>query len=173
MFRQKSHNNFSGKFGKIRAKILRIPNNLLTPTPMPLRKPVFTVIYHDYLLENVTYVCSHTCTDICLGNWLKIKYCACVLDGFWSGQWVVVWSYTALTFTFCFYLYLNDDVRSRFMYTEACWTFVSFSTCLFACLFALGSWNGLARRGYCVMLSRSWRGLHARKCFKTQFGMDF
>jgi len=31
---QKSHNNFSGKFGKIRAKILRTPKNLLAPTPM-------------------------------------------------------------------------------------------------------------------------------------------
>jgi len=32
--RQKSHNNFSDKFGEIRAKMVRIPKNLLAPTPM-------------------------------------------------------------------------------------------------------------------------------------------
>jgi len=32
-FRQKSHNNFSGKFGNIWAKILRTPKNLLAPVP--------------------------------------------------------------------------------------------------------------------------------------------
>jgi len=34
MFGEKKHKNFSGKFGKIRAKILRTPKNLLAPTPM-------------------------------------------------------------------------------------------------------------------------------------------
>ena len=34
--RQKSQNNFSGKSGEIRAKILRIPKILLAPTPMQI-----------------------------------------------------------------------------------------------------------------------------------------
>jgi len=33
---QKLHNNISGKFGEIRAKILRTPKNLPAPTPMPV-----------------------------------------------------------------------------------------------------------------------------------------
>jgi len=31
IFRQKSHKNFSGKFGEIRAKILRTPENMTAP----------------------------------------------------------------------------------------------------------------------------------------------
>jgi len=34
--KQKSQNHFSGKFGEIRAKILRIPKNLLAPAPTSL-----------------------------------------------------------------------------------------------------------------------------------------
>jgi len=34
IYRQKSHNNVSGKFGKSRAKILRTPKLLLAPTPI-------------------------------------------------------------------------------------------------------------------------------------------
>ena len=33
MFRQKSHNNCPGKFGKIWVKILRTPKNLLANAP--------------------------------------------------------------------------------------------------------------------------------------------
>jgi len=97
---------------------------------------------------------AETALDIGLGNWLKTKYCVYVLDRFWSRQWTNNnYCLIALIFTFCFYLYLNDNVQSRFMYTEACWTCVSFFICLFVWL-TLGCWNGLARRRYCVMLSR-------------------
>ena len=51
--RQKSHNSFLGKFGEIRAKILRIPKILLAPTPM-----VASAREWDFTVQIVWWYCA-------------------------------------------------------------------------------------------------------------------
>jgi len=134
----------------------------------------FQKLYYDYLFN--------THNDIGLGNWLKTKYCVYVLDRFSIRQLtnaiVIIFSLTALKLTFCFYLYLNFNVQSRFMYTEACWTSVSFFIYLFdcwLCVTAMG-WSGVGTVSCCQGLARLacvgtvfpntiWNGLSMVKVF--------